>query len=221
MNFRPYSFSKISTWVSCPKKFKYCYIDKVPVEERDRTPLIKGGAIHSILEHYPNPSNHKKAPEYQHIVDEYLKSGYRELFDLPNTRELAIALDENFNPVEYSKSTLFRGYIDFVAMKDNRMLICDYKSGKAKDEKYQDYSQLIYYAIYMFNKYSKLEEIEIKYIYIEHNLDNSVVLLRKNLKQYQNEFKTTIQNLESSDFPKNITKLCDYCDYQEHCNKDL
>ena len=69
MKFAPYSFSRLATHKNCPRKFRYSYIDKIPSGRVDRTAVLKGAAVHSIIENYPNESSHKLAPDYKHIVD--------------------------------------------------------------------------------------------------------------------------------------------------------
>jgi len=193
MKFSPYSFSKISTHQSCARKFKYSYIDKVPRENADRTALFKGSALHNILENYPNPGTHKLAPQYQYIIDDFLKMDKSRYLNFKAIKELAIGLDENLQPCEYSKQAMFRGYIDYFTVKDNEIIIVDWKSGKLKDPKYQDYNQLMYYAIYMFKKYSKVQKIHISYVYIEHDYENTMVLERKYLDNYCNSLLSEIQ----------------------------
>ena len=52
MKYNPYSASSISTFLQCPRKFKYSKIDKIPVEFRETLALTKGKIIHSLLEHH-------------------------------------------------------------------------------------------------------------------------------------------------------------------------
>jgi len=221
MSFKPYSFSKISVYENCPRQFKYKYIDKLPTAPKDMTPLLKGSAVHNILENYPNKGTHKLQEKYQFIVDEFLDSDYKKLFDYPNLREQAIALDDTLSPKPYGKNVLFRGYIDYMCFIDGILHIIDWKTGKLKDLKYQNFNQLLFYSIYMFKKYPKVNQIKIRYVYIEHKLENSILLDRKYLSKYINDLITIIDKIENEKtFPKNKQVLCNWCDYQEFCNND-
>ena len=222
--YAPYSFSKMNTYLDCPRKFKYNYITKAPKSETDLTPLLKGGAIHNIIENYPNPPTNKLAPKYQHIADRFIESdlGKKYIFT-KSVNEASFGLDENFNPVEYNdKSAIMRGYIDHVCIIDGIIHIQDFKSGKLKDEKYQDYNQLKIYAIYFFQKY-KVEKIRISYVYIEHeNQENPMILEIKYLDSYINTVKEYLTKVETdNDFNKNETHLCNWCSYKEHCSSEL
>lgn len=221
LKFSPYSFSKLNTRIQCPRKFKYTYIDKIPQAETDKTALYKGSALHSSLENYPNPGTHKLSAQYQPIINKFLKSKYKHFLDRESVNELGIGLDNNLEPMKYSKEAMFRGYIDYFTIIDGVMYILDWKSGKLKEHRYQDFNQLMFYGIYMFKKYSKLNKIVLKYVYIEHDDDNELVLDRKYLDNYCKTLLEAIRDTELSNFPKCKTKLCDWCPYQEYCNEDI
>ena len=97
------------------------------------------------------------------------------------------------------------------------------KTGKLKEERWQDYNQLMFYGIYFFQKYSKIDTIKISYVYIEHeNAENSLILERKYLMNYTYELLESIENVETdSSFEKFPSKLCDWCEYQSHCTSDI
>jgi len=221
MKYAPYSYSRISVHEQCPRKFKYSYILKLPEENVDKTALFKGSALHNSLENYPGKGSHKLCEKYQPIIDDFLKTKYKKYLDMPHISEEAIGLDENLNPCQYSKKAMFRGKVDYFTVTDKKtILIADWKSGKYRDEKYQSYDQLMFYAIYFFKKYSKVNTIIIKYIYIEHNLDNSMKLERKYLDNYCNSLNKSINSAESSNFEKKSSKLCDWCSYKNYCDND-
>ena len=50
LRFAPYSFSKISTWKQCPRKFNYNYVQKLPKAQASAYALDRGKLIHLILE---------------------------------------------------------------------------------------------------------------------------------------------------------------------------
>lgn len=224
MKYAPYSFSKLSTYKSCSRKFKYVYIDKVPVEKTDITALLKGGAIHSIIEHYPEPSNHKLADKYKDIVDKFISSRLGQKYlSINSTREYDFGLTKSLQPCLYNdKDALFRGSIDYIAIIDNDLFLCDWKSGKQKDEKYQDYNQLMFYAIYFFQKYPSINKINISYVYVEHDeIENSLTLDRQYLNNYISDLINLIKSAEHEvEFKKNVTRLCDWCEYKSHCDVD-
>ena len=75
IKFAPYSYSKISTFVSCPKKFKFQYIDKIGTF-LDTPALIKGRTIHYLIE------NSSLSP------DEYSDEMKQNIKDFPEALEI-------------------------------------------------------------------------------------------------------------------------------------
>jgi CRISPR/Cas system-associated exonuclease Cas4 (RecB family) len=225
MKYAPYSFSRLNTHNSCNRKFKYSYIDKVQPENTDKTALLKGGALHSIIEHFPDNSPHKLAPKYQHIFNKFIISDLGKWYLFRDSiREYDFGLDYNLNPCSYNnKQALFRGSVDFICTIDNILHLCDWKSGNLKDEKYQSYDQLMFYAVYFFQKYEKIKTIKISYVYIEHeNQENTMTLERKYLNVYTKQLTEMIESAENDTIhKKNITRLCDYCEFKKHCSEDI
>lgn len=224
MKYSPYSFSKISTHKQCNRKFYYNYIKKAPKSKIDLTPMLKGGAIHSILENYPIESKHKLAPKYQYIADEFIKSTLGEKYLSQNSiREFNFGITEDLIPCEYKdKKAMLRGSVDYICTIDDVLHLIDWKSGKLKAEKWQSYDQLMFYAIYFFIRYPKINTIKISYVYVEHpGEENSMVLQRKYFDNYKNDLVTSIKNIENDEsFNKNETKLCDWCEFKTHCEND-
>lgn len=223
MKYAPYSFSKISTHKHCNRKFQYAYIEKAPKSKVDMTALLKGGAIHSILENYPVMSTHKLAPKYQHIADKFIATNLGEKYlSSDSIREFSFGLTKDLEPCLYSdKDALLRGFVDFICTIDNILHLIDWKSGKAKDERWQDYNQLMFYAIYFFKRYPNIDIIKISYVYVEHeDHENTMILERKFLQNYIDELTGLINDIENdTEFNKNESKLCDWCDYNEYCKE--
>lgn len=224
MKFTPYSFSKLSLYNQCPRKFKYRYIDKIKVPFVYNEALLKGGAVHSILEHHPDESTHKLANTYKHIAQRFLKTELaNQIFKQPTLREFDFGLSKKLEPTEYNDSdALFRGSIDCIFKEEDQLVLIDFKTGKLKDEKYQSFDQLMFYSLYFFQKYKELQTIKISYVYVEHeNAENYLVLERKYLNNYVKQLIDIIKLAETEEnFNKNITPLCGYCDYKDVCEKD-
>lgn len=185
------------------------------------TALLKGRAVHSILEVFPKKSSHKLADKYQIEVDKFINSDLGKTYLLPNRiSEYRFGIDSNLEPCSYNdKSCLFRGIIDCIVIIDNRLYLVDYKTGKLKEPRWQEYDQLMFYSIYFFQKYNKIEHIDISYLYVEHDSENKITLERKYLDRYVSDLTKIINELEfDSSFDKNKTKLCDWCEYKEYCD---
>lgn len=233
LKYQPYSFSKISTYKGCPRKFKYQYIDKIGKYE-DSPALIKGRTVHYLIEN-SQLSPEEYSDEMKQNIQDYpgtldIKKNFEEsdlgkkyLLDIDKTaiQEFKIGLSNSLEPAEYAKESLFNGIIDYICVKDGVLYLCDFKTGRYKEVRFQDYSQLLYYAIYFFQKY-KIQKIVISFIYVEHNLENDIELDIQYLNNYKRELLTSIKTIEEDIiFAEKKSKLCDYCVFKEICFPEI
>lgn len=66
-----YSHSKLSTFEQCPAKFKYRYLDKVPVEFEKTIESFFGEIIHKTLEWLYSQVKEKKIPSLDATIEHY------------------------------------------------------------------------------------------------------------------------------------------------------
>ena len=213
-----FSFSSLSLYNTCPFAYKLSYIDKVkPVRS---TALVKGSNVHSILEKYPEiPSKEFKFNENL-IVSNFLNSEIGNYFkdvllNKKTAREFKFGLTRDFENDTF-KDSFFHGIIDLIFFENDELNLCDYKTGKYKEN--QDFSQLLTYSIF-FKKYDK---IKINYLYVEHNKINSKVVTKEDIENTQNFIiKTTDIILQDKTFRRNCGKHCSWCQFSEKCDEIL
>ena len=230
MRFSPYSFSRMSSYETCPKKFQFSYIDKIPVN-RSTTALDKGSYIHHCLELHPaKPSqfyniDKELLDEYDVIIKNFLNSevGSIVLSELNIGKEIDFGLTKDFKICSFDDAdAILRGSVDRLNQVGNVLHVVDYKSGKAKDLKWQSYKQVMLYAIWIFRNpiFDSVNEVLGSYVYVEHNVVNEKRFYRTELLDYINEYVKTIKTIENTEvFAKKETRLCDWCEYKEHCDK--
>jgi len=232
MQLRPYSFSRLSSFESCPLKFKFTYIDKIKVESSS-TALTKGSFIHHFLENYPQPCtqffglNESDIAVYTKICIDFINSPKGESIvnaDCTIGKELDFGLDSKMNPVNFNNpDALLRGSIDRLNLIEDKnygtmLHVIDYKSGKAKEAWWQSFKQVQLYVIWLFRNpaFSGIDKIKASYMYVEHNISNDLIMERKYILSYIKEYISDIKQIESSlEFPKKVTKLCDWCDFKK------
>lgn len=66
-----YSHSKLSTFEQCPMKFKYRYIDKIPVEFEKTIEAFLGEIVHEALEWLYTEIKNKKIPSLDSLIEHY------------------------------------------------------------------------------------------------------------------------------------------------------
>lgn len=139
-----FSYSRIDTYLSCPAKYFYSYIQKEP--RQFSAPAVLGNIVHEVLE---NCLDNDKPLDFRELKQDYIKNIpkwdpdgiiQRDLIDVGH-----VIIDEFFDrhsgePLNiYAKEMPFNfvigtysinGFIDRVDVFDDRVRITDYKTGK-------------------------------------------------------------------------------------------
>ena len=214
--------SKVQCLNDCKRKFYFQYIEKIPVEQTKA--LKKGSNVHSLLENIENLKE-EDTEEFKIVLNFKNSDLFKKYEDviLNSEREKGIGIKIEAGklvPCEFSdEKAIFRGRIDLLG-KDT---IIDYKTGKFKDN--QDFTQLEWYAIWLFLKNPDLGKIKISFLYVEHLKENSKVYYKENLKNLIKNFLEQIKPVFAFERePKNIpnrTWKCDYCQFKSECDKDF
>lgn len=195
-----FSFSAINTFKMCKFRYKLHYLDKLFLFEE--TEAIKLGVrIHKNIYNYlcKNES-----------LDRLIAS---------NLQPIKNALDRSDIQVLEQKQTVGQ-YIyipDFLAIKGNKALCCDWKTGKSKTFKYITYMQLDFYAMLIFQQYTEVEEIYSRYMYVLSNTD-----FKKRYKREEDSPKLTfffnqiVDEIKTeTEFKPTVSPLCNYCIYRK------
>lgn len=230
------SASSTKTFESCPKKYYFTYIEKLPKKHWPH--LILGTFCHAVLEQYHKNwmadknvevvelmgecfTNARQQKEFTSMTGEQLEDAKNMLQDylfaiekngMPNT--LAVEMPFTINIDRF----LLRGFIDRVDIdKDGIFHIVDYKT--TKNEKYLDDFQLLVYGVALKNKYPDIEKFR-----------GSYSLLKKSSKLMTNEYSVSdIYKCEKKilDFGNRIeqeqkwekrpSQLCNWCDFYDTC----
>ena len=213
-----FSFSSLSLYNTCPFAYKLSYIDKVkPVRS---TALVKGSNVHSILEKYPEIQEKEYKFNENLIVSNFLNSEIGNYFkdvllNKKTAREFKFGLTRDFKNDTF-KDSFFHGIIDLIFFENDELNLCDYKTGKYKEN--QDFSQLLSYSLF-FKNYDK---IKINYLYVEHNKINSKVVTKEDIEKTQDFIiKTTDIILQDKTFRRNCGKHCSWCQFSEKCDEML
>lgn len=185
-----YSFSKLSSWWTCPYGYKQRYIDLQKGEGNAFSSF--GTLVHSLMERYAkgeleiwdlssvyewefNTAVPEKFPynKYVNLHDSYYSQGLSFLKRFQGYDKCKIlGVEEKFTiPVE---DWLFVGVIDLVFEDESgRLIIRDYKSkGEFKDEKEKaKYARQLYlYSLYVKKKYGRYPD-ELQFLMFRKNMD--------------------------------------------------
>lgn len=145
------SYSRIATYINCPLRYKFIYIDKLPTKVRSYFSF--GGSIHKVLEIFYHPEKNfinMKKPPFEYIIslldEHWISAGYATKNEEQKAKEKALKILKRlyqetifgFQPaylVEQSFSfplDKFKviGRIDRIDYTNNGYTIIDYKTSR-------------------------------------------------------------------------------------------
>lgn len=234
MKFIPYAYSKISCYNTCPRKFKFSYIDKIKVFSQNKA-LEKGTRVHQIIELWHPKMYEKNLPLFNYsLLDEDEQKNVEKLAldfcksDLgieyllhPGSlgHEIHMGLDKRLQPTNYhNPEALLRGKIDYLIKTGDTVKVVDWKTGKVPDQMYMDNKQVMLYAIWVFNMFKDVEVVMADYVYVEHNERYTFSFTKEFYKNYTKTYADNIKKIEiDNEFEKNPGVLCNWCDFKENC----
>lgn len=235
-----YSYSRADCFNKCPYQYKLRYVDCLTtIDDYDpRSPLILGTAVHTGIETDVNSAIHYYYSQYPVITDYHIEEAMKLENLIPKVKDI---LPANGKFEVEIKTPIFRGYIDYLyPLNDGTYGIIDFKYSNNVDN-YLKSKQLHIYK-YFAEKVLKIKVSKIQFLFIP----KIQIRLKKTENQFQfrkrllaelseatpkfvpveydhskvGEFLTDVQTiLNTSDFTKNETKLCNYCEYKNLCIK--
>lgn len=238
------SFSKVDSFKQCPFKWKLKYIDKletIPNWDDPANPLIIGTAIHHGIEQGVDEAVTEYLMSYPIITDEHLDEVMKLKALIPKVKEL-ISDTAEFE-VTLDDEGRFIGYIDYLDRENSILLDFKYTSEKNLKEKYLKSSQIHLYKWYLKEltgyDVEKIGYLFIPKISIRQKKTETQLQFRQRLEdelsktepriefvEYSqkkvDEFFRTVKEIEQTEeFPKNQSKLCDWCEYQRFCEEGV
>lgn len=233
------SFSRVDTYQTCPRKFRYAYIDRLPTEPSPH--LSFGSSIHAALEAFYD----RKLPRCP-TVEELLGFLY-EAWDSSGFRELS--RDEQLSWYRHAQDVLRRfhrraaanyrlpaateawfelpvdgqavvvGSIDRVdADDDGRLHLVDYKTNrKVKDRgRVAGSLQLSLYALACNHLYGQLPAT-VSFDFVVPGVEVSVRLEELDLDAARSAVLAAAERIRAQTFAPTPNRLCSWCDFRAIC----
>ena len=66
-----YSFSQTQTYIQCPLKYRYKYVDRIPTDFVETADIVLGKVVHSTLERLYDDINNFKTPSLVKLLDHH------------------------------------------------------------------------------------------------------------------------------------------------------
>ncbi len=110
--------------------------------------------------------------------------------------------------------------IDKLGCVGDTYYVCDYKTNsRMKDQEEADSDrQLAMYSIWVKNKFKNAKKVVLLWHMLAFDKEATSERSEEKLEKLHSEVVEQIKNIEScSDYPTNVTALCDYCVFQSMC----
>jgi DNA helicase II / ATP-dependent DNA helicase PcrA len=237
INLGHVSYSQINAYKSCPLRYKYEYVLRVPIQPHHS--LSFGTTIHNTLQKFHHFKIKGQDPDldtllhiyekdfqsigydsYEHRLKRYeegqkaLKlyfANYKELF--PGT---TYALERKFK-VNINGISLI-GRIDRVDKLGKSMELVDYKTGSPKDQKKVDKDdQLTIYAMAAQNLFGEIPQ-SLSLYFVEAGKKITTVRSEDDINAIKDEISTVTDKMKEGKFEPTPGYACAYCPYNQICS---
>lgn len=238
--------SRASDFKHCPQLFKFRAIDRLP--EPTTVYQARGTTAHLALQRlFDRPARHR-TPEalfdlFREAWTEVRAADFDGLFESTEEERawgleslellanyFAIEDPTSFEPVERELDMLedlggitIRGILDRMEEEaDGRLVITDYKTGKAPPERYAlpAFFALKIYALLVRRRTGRTPD-EIKLIYLNgptvYRLPTTDAQLEAMDRQLRALWAAIDRAIDEDHFPPRVGRLCDWCSFQSIC----
>lgn len=238
------SFSRITTFTKCPYQYKLRYIDGLETvfDCEAQNALVLGTAMHECVELGVDRAVEHYIDKYPVLTDAIIDETIKLKCLGQKLENLVYDYGDPIFEVECQYKG-FLGYLDALvpAQNGHEWILFDFKYSNHV-EKYAESPQIAIYKWLFEHVYPDEKIVSAAYICVP----KTQIRQKKTEDQYQfrqrllatlddmqpqmvwvdcseanalDTYADAIEMLQADDFPKVPTKLCDWCDYQEFCEK--
>ncbi len=227
-----YSFSQIQTYVQCPLKYKFRYVDKIVPDFEENLHLILWTEVHAALEWLYNKINNFQKPSYDELeqvfvetfqekankieVEDkqkeeflergkyYLKSFYDKHFPF---EDIKVIWTEIKLYIDLWDNIKFQWFIDRLDKRWDDFILTDYKTNKnlPPEDKTLYEEQLTLYALWVKQKYQKyFKKIYWNLVYLHFDLQDFWKITEESIKLIADKYKNLALEIETKKAEYNL-----------------
>jgi len=186
----PWSYSALSDFESCPKKYWELRVKKrYPREDTEAT--IWGKEVHTAMEYRVKEGRALPSwgTKWENIAEKLVSQKHKGAQVLT---EEQLAISHDFQPTTWESSTAWaRCILDVVVIDGPVCTSIDWKTGKIKPSK-----QLEMSAGIIFCHNPKVEVVKTAFFWLKHNEVTRAEYQRKDIPKIWNEFLPRVKRLE-------------------------
>ena len=215
--FTAWSFSRFRDHDQCPYRAGLKHLMKV--KEPGSPALDRGDRIHKAASAYVSGVLKKLDAELKPVTKtiaiyrDAMKAGLAKVDD-------RWCVNKSWRPVDFfAYDAWLRMITDYHAHEGNKAAVTDYKTGKVSQDREFMFYQLELYAIGTFLTKPKVDEVETRLLYTDHNVEQKEVYRRSQLASLQRAWvKRTIPLLTDTKFEPEPGNHCRWCPHSASKN---
>ena len=211
------SASKIITYNNCPMKYKFQYIDLIPVKVKTDA-LELGSKVHEYIATGADPAGERL------IVRFMVQKARAFLETMPPNPIMETTHEDEKNPCRiYGKinGRPFTGIFDVLYLDPHHIAI-DWKSGFYHSGRYNinyDIQAWVLNALYRYNFATGLKSFVFKFLREGPVYDPSCIWDQTESDRVGDLVADLIGGIEAEEWQKKEGPLCNYCDCKKECRK--
>jgi len=234
------SFSRFSTYQTCPQQYKLQYVDRIPVPTAPE--LLFGSAMHEALRFMYDPKN-LRVPAVEEVAQAFItawqghqaevaEDRWQLYFEqgvdmvrrhyqsrVPREEGRVTAATERFFDVPLEGDHLLNGRIDRIdVLPGGRLEIVDYKTGRTMPTQpmAEKDRQLAIYRMAADRLYPG-QQVTTAFLYLLHDFELRVTHSEEFLAETRAAMAEVIARIQLGDYDPNPGAHCDWCAYKSYC----
>jgi RecB family exonuclease len=212
-----WSYSRLGTYESCPKKAYYRYIEQLP--EKQHPAAKRGTRIHSLAEDYIT-GKIETMPRELKLFSEAFEKLREDWLAKKVFVEQDWAFDINWNTAPWRGDITWGRYkIDAFFKEGDYGKVIDFKTGKywSNETGYRDQCSL--YACGVFSRFPDLQNVEAELWYLDHQKISRHAFSREEIQEAQDDFTSRAYAM-THDIKFIATpseNACRWCSFKQTC----
>ncbi|MBI5390207.1 PD-(D/E)XK nuclease family protein [Candidatus Woesearchaeota archaeon] len=241
-----YSHSKLGMFQQCRYKYKLQYIDKIKVETPTTIEAFMGDLVHQTLAKLYKDLQYQHHNTKQDLLDfldqlwnkawtndilvvKYNPENYRQM-----GKKFISEYYDHYTPFNHLKTLgietqdffqldggQYHIRIDRLACdQEGNYYVCDYKTNnklKAQEE-LDENRQLAMYSLWVKQHFKDAKAVKLVWYFLAFDKEMVSERYDEQLQQLKEQTELLIREIEQcTDFPTNVTPLCDWCVYKPIC----
>lgn len=187
------SYSRYTVHKQCGAKYRYKYIERLPVEDVSGPAAQRGTNIHAAVEAIVNQEATTFPEEYSFLAN------YVPFFTMLNEKgavaELEFNLDENWDSVPSKTAAWIHGFIDIIVPppEPGPLYIYELKTGKVYDDHVE---QRHFYGTVALSMWGEADEARVIGTYLDQGVNEENLYPRSLLRSYQYMWKQRMERMD-------------------------